>query len=98
MNALIKPSLDGEVIAPGQMVSVYGTTHPLNAVAGARIHCRVAAGASITEILLEARSQKPGFVLRPDLIVKIGDHEILPRDWSRVRVKEGATVTFIPRL
>jgi hypothetical protein len=77
MNALIKSSLDGEIIAPSDMVSVYGTTHPLNAIAGARIECRVRAGLSITEILIEALSQKPGYVLCENLIVKIGDHEIL---------------------
>src|ERR1700722_18877480 len=98
MNALIKAPMDGEILSPGDTVSVYGTTHPLNAVSGARIHCRVQAGASITEILLEALSHKPGWHLRRDLIVKIGDHEIPESNWSKVRVKAGQTVTFIPRL
>ena len=98
MNALTKVSLDGEIIAPSAMVSVYGTTHPLNAVAASRIHCKVPAGWSITEILIEALSRKPGSVVRRDLIVEINGHEIPEENWSRVRVKAGATVTFIPRL
>jgi hypothetical protein len=96
MNAIQKTSLDGEIIAPGDMVSVYGTTHPLNALAGARIHCEVRAGSSITEILREALSHKQH--LRRDLIVTIGDHEIPEGNWERVRVKKGAIVTFRPRL
>jgi hypothetical protein len=98
MNALIKAPVDGEILSPSETVSVYGTTHPLNAVSGARIHCCVQAGSSITEILLEALSHKPGSYLRRDLIVKIGDHEIPESNWSKVRVKAGQTVTFIPRL
>ncbi len=98
MNALIKSALDGEVIAPGDMVSVYGTTHPLNAVASARIYRRFPAGWSIAEILREALSHKPGWHLRRDLIVTIGGHEIPERNWERVRVKRGAVVNFIPRL
>jgi len=98
MNEIVRPSLDGEIISPRDMVSVYGTTHPLNAVAGARVQCRVRAGTSIMEILLEALSHKPGHVLRGDLIVRIGDHEIPQENWSRVRVKPGAVVTFSPRL
>ncbi len=98
MNALRPVAIDGEVIPPAATVSVYGTTHPLNAVAGARIHCRVPAGWSIAEILGEALSHKPGWRLRRDLIVRINDHVIPEENWSRVRVKQGATVTFIPRL
>lgn len=96
MNDIVRHSLDGEIISPREMVSVYGTTHPLNAVAGARIHCRVRAGASIMEILLEALSHKPGYVLRDDLVVRIGDHEIAQANWSRVCVKPGVVVTFSP--
>jgi hypothetical protein len=98
MNALAKAPLHGEIIPPAASVSVYGTTHPLNVVANAQIRCRVQAGLSITEILMEALASKPGHVLRRDFIVKIGDHEIPEANWSKVRVKEGATVTFIPRL
>jgi predicted phage tail protein len=50
------------------------------------------------EILREALSHKPGWHLRRDLIVRIGDHEIPERNWERVRVKKGAVVTFRPRL
>ena len=53
MNALLPAAIDGELIPPAPTVSVYGTTHPLNAVAGNRIRCQVRAGASITEILLD---------------------------------------------
>jgi hypothetical protein len=98
MNALIKAPMDGEILSPDETVSVYGTTHPLNAVAGSRIHCCVQAGSSITEILLEALSHKPGWHVRRDLIVRIGDHEIPEANWSKVRVKAGQNVTFIPRL
>jgi predicted phage tail protein len=98
MNAMVSAALDGELLSPAATVPVYGTTHPLNAVAGSRIHCRVPAGSSITEILVDALSHKPGWHLRRDLIVKINDHVIPEENWSRVRVKKGATVTFIPRL
>jgi hypothetical protein len=94
--------LDGEIILPRESVSVYGTTHPLNALAGDRVHCVVPAGLSIREILDQALKHKPGVYLRSDLIVTIGDEndswEILEQHWSKVRLKPGTVVTFIPRL
>jgi predicted phage tail protein len=89
---------NGEIIPPMSTVSVYGTTHPLNAVAGARIHCEVEAGLSIAEILEEALNEKPGCLPRRDLVVRVDEKEVPEEMWSRVRVKPGAVVTFIPRL
>lgn len=104
MSPLSKASLKGELIPPASMVSVFGTTHPLNAVAGAQIHCRVPAGWSVMEILLEALRERPGWQLRRDLIVTLsnrrGGEEIVIEEgnWSKVRVKPGTVLTFRPRL
>lgn len=87
--------MDGEVMAPGEMVRAVGKAHPLS---GARIDCFVRAGSSITEILIEALSERPDLQLRRDFIVHIDGHPIEEKNWSRVRVKKGATVTFTPRL
>src|SRR5260370_31435504 len=95
MTALIKAPIEGEVIAPGEMVRAIGKTHPLS---GGRIDCHVRAGSSITEILLEALSERPDLQLRRDFIVHIDGHPIPEKNWSPVRVKKGATVTFTPRL
>ncbi len=102
MNALIQSRLDGEIIAPDAMVSVFGTTHPLNAVAGSRIARRVKAGLSIAEILHESLSDRPGHDASASWIVTLGDglaaHEIAPANFHRIRVKPGTTLTFRPRL
>jgi hypothetical protein len=93
MNALVREVLTGEVISPDETVSVFGTTHVLNAVGGSRIARRVPAGLSIAEILdqvLDGRDPSR-------LVVRIGDHAIEPSNWRRVRVKPGAVVTFSPR-
>lgn len=95
MNALIKAPMDGEILSPREMVRAVGKAHPLN---GGRIDCFVRAGSSITEILIEALSERPDLQLRRDFIVHIDGHPILEKNWSRVRVKKGATVTFTPRL
>jgi hypothetical protein len=97
MNQLVAAPIEGEILPPSDLVSVFGTTHPLHAVAAARIQCRVVAGLSIKEILDEALRDKPAVRLE-DLIVYIGDCEV-PRDWwPKVRVKKGAVLTFSPRL
>jgi len=102
MNALIESRLDGEILAPDATVAVFGTTHPLNAVGGARIALRVRAGLSIAEILREALESRPGHDASAAWIVTLGDgsaaHDIPPANWHRIRVKPGATVTFRPRL
>jgi predicted phage tail protein len=102
MNTLIESRLDGEIIAPDAMVSVFGTTHPLNAVGGARIALRVRAGLSIAEILREALKDRPGHDASASWIVTLGDgnaaHDIPQAHWHRIRVKPGTTVTFQPRL
>jgi hypothetical protein len=95
MNALIKAPLHGEIIAPEASVRAIGKTHPLN---GGRIECWVRAGLSITEILMEALASRPGMVLRRDFVVHIDGYAIEEKNWSRIRVKAGATLTFTPRL
>lgn len=95
MNALIRPAIEGEIIPPGATVRVIGKTHPLN---GGRIELHFSAGLSIAEILRETLSGHPGLRDRGDLIVRIDGHLIEPANWHRVRVKAGATVTFLPRL
>jgi hypothetical protein len=95
MNALIISALDGEILPPGATVRVIGKTHPLN---GGRIERHFSAGLSIAEILRETLSGHPDLRDRGDLIVRIDGHLIEPANWHRVRVKAGATVTFLPRL
>ena len=95
MNQSITAPLQGEILAPGATVRAIGRTHPLN---GGRIECRVQAGLSITEILMQALAATPGMMLRRDFAVHIDGHAIEEKNWSRVRVKAGATLTFTPRL
>lgn len=95
MNALTSAPLAGEILRPDAMIRAVGRTHPLN---GGRIDCLVRAGSSITEILIEALAERPDLRLRRDFIVHIDGHPIPEKNWSRVRVKKGATVTFMPRL
>lgn len=95
MNAISKSTMEGELLSPRDMVRAVGKTHPLN---GGRIDCLVRAGSSITEILIEALAERPDLYLRRDFIVHIDGHPIEEKNWSRVRVKKGATVTFTPRM
>lgn len=95
MNALIPAPLNGEIVSACDTVRAVGRAHPLS---GERIDCCVRAGSSITEILFEALAERPGYQLRRAFIVHIDGHPIEERNWSRVRVKAGATVTFTPRL
>lgn len=95
MNELIKPTIEGELVRPSDMVRAVGKTHPLNS---GRIDCYVRAGSSITEILLEALREKQGYVLSNNFVVHIDGHLIEEKNWSKVRVKKGATITFTPRL
>ncbi|OYU91874.1 MAG: phage tail protein [Bradyrhizobiaceae bacterium PARB1] len=95
MNALSKVPMDGELLPPGATVRAVGKTHALS---GGRIDCYVPAGLSITEMLLEALSERPDYQLRRDFIVHIDGHPIEEKNWSRVRLKAGATLTFMPRL
>jgi hypothetical protein len=95
MNALTPSHLDGEILPPGGMIRVVGKTHPLS---GGRIECLVQAGSSITEILLEALSERPDLRLRRDFVVHVDGDFIPEAMWSHVRVKLGATVTFTPLL
>jgi hypothetical protein len=95
MRAVSTTTLNGEVIPPGASVRAIGKVHPFD---GGRIECRVPAGLSITEILLEALASRPGAVLRRDFVVHIDGHVVEERNWSRVRLKAGTTLTFTPRL
>ena len=92
-----KAPIDGEILSPSDSVSIFGTTHPLNAVAASRIHLRVTAGLSIAEILQLALRDKPDVDLG-NLIVRLGDHEIPRANWNRTRVKKNTVLTFTPRL
>lgn len=92
---LINAPIDGEILSPEATARVVGKTHPL---VGGRVDCCVRAGSSITEILLEALSAHPQHKLRRDFIVRIDGHEIPECNWSKVRVKARATITFTPRL
>jgi hypothetical protein len=88
----------GEIIPPGASVRVIGTTHPLNAVSGARIERHLDVGLTIEEMLQEALEDRSGIRLRRDFIVCIDSNPIEECNWHRVRAKAGTVVTFIPRL
>ncbi len=95
MNAITARSLEGEILTPRDKVRVVGKAHPLN---GGRIDCVLPAGLTITEILRQALCDHPRLQARRDFIVHIDGHVIAEANWHRVRVKKGATVTFVPRL
>ncbi|KGT75788.1 tail fiber protein [Bradyrhizobium japonicum] len=95
MNAIVPSRLDGEILLPADTVRVVGKAHPLN---GGRIDCRLPAGLTISEMLCEALADRPALAGRGDFVVHIDGHVIEPRNWRRVRVKKGATLTFTPRL
>lgn len=87
----IRQLREGEILPPSATVRVIGRTHPL---AGERVVRDVAAGLSIAEIL-EACA---GSIYGGGFVVHIDGHAILPQHFRKVRVKAGATVTFLPRL
>lgn len=75
---------------PGASVRVVGKKHPLS---GHRVDAMVEAGLTIAEILERCAGSFSG-----GYHVTIGEHPIEARNYHRVRVKAGATVTFIPLL
>lgn len=95
MNVLVPASIDGEIISPRATVRVIGRTHPLQ---GGRLVRDLAAGLSISELMAEALSDFPEFVGRRDFAVHLDGHPIEEKNWHRIRVKAGVTVTFWPRL
>jgi hypothetical protein len=88
----------GEIIPPGSSVRVIGTTHPLNAVSGARIERHLDVGLTLDEMLQEALDDHPDIRTRRDFIVCIDSDPIEECNWHRVRAKAGTVVTFRPRL
>ena len=92
MNALVSLPIDGEIIGPGERVRVVGRTHPLS---GGRVDCRLPAGLTIAEMLIEVLEPRE---MARDFVVYLDGHVIERRLWSKVRVKQGVTVTFAPRL
>jgi sulfur carrier protein ThiS len=95
MNAITQRALSGEILTPRDLVRVIGKTHPLN---GGRIDRELPSGLTIAELLREALSDHPDLRGRRDFVVHIDGHVIAEANWHRVRVKGGATVTFVPRL
>jgi hypothetical protein len=88
----------GEIIPPGATVRVIGTTHPLNAVSGARIERYLDVGLTLDEMLREALEDRPDIWTRRDFFVCIDGDPIEECNWRRVRAKAGTIVTFVPRL
>lgn len=83
---------DGEIIAPGEGVDVFLRPSPLRQE---RHHVRLAAGLSVAEMLRECDA---AFDMRGNferLHVSIGGHAIPEENWSRLRVKPGATVNIV---
>ena len=79
----------GEVMPPCASVRVVGRLHPLN---GSRIDRDVEAGLSISEILDEVLP--PGLQARRDFAIHIDGHPVEEKNWHRVRIKKGVTLTL----
>lgn len=75
-----------EIIAPGEGVDVYLRRSPLRSE---RDHLRMPAGLSVEEII-ERCDIEPN-----RLYIAINGHSIEHKNWSRVRVKPGASVTIV---
>ncbi|MBA4797012.1 MAG: hypothetical protein H2043_06390 [Rhizobiales bacterium] len=89
---LISKIQEGQIIAPGEGVDVFLRPSPLRQE---RHHLRLPAGLSLSEIL---RDCDASFGLRGNferLHISIGGHVIPERNWGRLRVKPGVTVTIV---
>ena len=89
MNALVRAPLHGEILAPGDTVTVVAATHPLR---GDRHVVEMPAGSSIAEIVERVSSEFGLSRLARGADVSIDGHLILSENWHRVRVKAGAHV------
>jgi hypothetical protein len=95
MTAVIKAPLEGEIVSRRESVRVVGLAHPLQ---GKRIDAHVIEGQSITEILQGALAAHSGSVLSRHFAVHLDGHPIEERNWSKIRLKAGTTLTFRPTL
>jgi predicted phage tail protein len=95
MTGLIVKALDGEILSAGASVRVVGKTHPLR---GGRISLELEAGLSVAELLDQALAGFPELRSSRDFAVHVDGHAIEERNWHRVRIKPGRTLTFWPRL
>jgi len=84
---LVPRALDGEVLSPRQTVRVVGRAHVL---AGERFDLHLPAGLSISELL-----ELAGVAGRP-VSVRLQGHPIEARNFAKIRVKPGATLTVVP--
>ncbi|QIG68382.1 putative tail fiber protein [Rhizobium phage RHph_Y3_56_1] len=83
---LIARNVTPQIIAPGEMVDVYLRRSPLREE---REHFQIPAGLSIDEIITCCG-------LEPvRLHIAIGGHVIEQKNWARVRVKPGVSVTIV---
>jgi hypothetical protein len=89
MNALVRAPLHGEILAPGDTITVVAATHPLR---GDRRVLEMPAGSSIAEIVDRAAAECGLSRLVRGADVSIDGHLIPPENWKRVRVKAGAHV------
>ncbi|MBB6224574.1 host specificity factor TipJ family phage tail protein [Rhizobium leguminosarum] len=83
---LVPATAPVEIIAPGEGVDVYLRRSPLRSE---RDHLRMPAGLSIEEII-ERCDIEPN-----RLYIAINGHSIEHKNWGRVRVKPGASVTIV---
>lgn len=87
---IIRRAIDGELLSSKDVVSVVGYQH---FVKRDRISIQVPVGGSVAEILDEVTAGSPN-----DFAVNVNGRPV-PKDWwSRVRPREGTTLTFTPRL
>lgn len=94
MTALATRTIDGEILTAGDCVRVIGRLRPFG---GARICLEVPAGSSVAEAMRQALAGS-GLKGRRDYAVYLDDHAIESKNWERIRVKRGVTITFVPRL
>jgi predicted phage tail protein len=95
MSSLAIRCLEGELLSPCETVRVVGRIHALS---GALFDFDAPAGLSIDELLELALEARPALAGRRDYAIAINGDPILERNWRRVRVKPGVTVSIVPRL
>jgi hypothetical protein len=89
---LITRTDQAEIISPDQRVDVYVRPSPLRQEA---LHLAVAAGASLQEIVEEARAAFRISGADRYLHVTLNGHVVEHQNWARVRVKPGVTVNVV---
>jgi len=96
MNAIVPASIDGEVILPGDCITVRAALHPLKT---SHVTVEVPVGLTLAEIVERVQAESGEVTCLPhglvlDLLTELGCERIPPEHWSRVRAKAGVTVVI----